>query len=148
MIIDTLSSVEKYFDLYPGMKEALEFLVEAVRSGKADGKHEIDGGKSYASIANEKGKGLGNGRLETHRKYIDIQFCFKGTDHIGWKPAAEDLNVSELYDPEKDVEFYSDEPIAWFNISGDTFCIFFPHDAHAPLSGTENLRKMVIKVAV
>ena len=148
MIIDTLSSARKYFDIYPGMKEGLEFLVEAAKFGKANGKYELDGGKSYASIADEQSKGKGNSRLETHKKYIDIQFCFKGTDHIGWRSAGEDLNISEEYNPEKDVSFYSDEPKEWFNLSGDTFCIFFPHDAHAPLSGTEKLRKLVIKIAV
>ena len=78
----------------------------------------------------------------------DIQFCFEGNDYIGWSPAGEKLSVSQPYDSEKDVEFYSDTPIEWFNLSGNTFCIFFPEDAHAPLSVTGNLRKMVIKVGV
>ena len=96
MIIDTLSSVKKYYNLCPGMKEALDFLVEAARFGKADGKYELDGGKSYASIACEKSKGKGNSSLETHRKYIDVQFCFEGTDHIGWRPAGENLSISRM----------------------------------------------------
>ena len=148
MIIDTLRSIENYYNLYPGIKEALTFLVDAVTSNKANGRYEFDGGKSYASIGNEKGIGQGNGRLETHRKYIDIQFCLEGTDYIGWSPAGENLSVSQPYDSKKDVEFYSDTPLEEFSLSGNTFCIFFPEDAHAPLSGTEDLRKMVIKLRV
>ena len=148
MILGTLNSAKNYFTLYPGIQEALEFLVFAASSKPADGKYEINGSKIYASISTETGKGQVNARLETHNKYIDVQFCLEGTDIIGWKPASETLKTLKEYDSEKDITFFSDAPRESFAVSGDTFCILFPHDAHAPLSGTGSLRKIVIKIAV
>ncbi|MBF0252475.1 MAG: YhcH/YjgK/YiaL family protein [Candidatus Omnitrophica bacterium] len=148
MILDTLNSGDHYFKTYPGIKQALNFISKAVSSNLIDGKYEIDGNKIYASIDTCTGKGKDKARLESHRKYIDVQFCIEGTDHIGWKSAKTPLTTTEKYNPDKDIEFFSDFPIDWITLSGNTFCILFPHDAHAPLAGTGILRKIVVKISV
>ena len=148
MILDTLQTKKTYANLHPGIGLALDFLSDEGTAQLADGKYEIDGEKVYASISTETGKGRDDGRLETHKKYIDVQFCLEGTDLIGWKPADETLETVEEYNVEKDIAFFGNEPEEYFTISGNTFCILFPNDAHAPLSGTGNLRKIVVKIEV
>ena len=148
MILDTLSSIDKYFDLCSGIEEGLKFLVKAKNTQLGDGRHEIKGGEVYASISNEAGKGVDDAQLETHQKYIDIHFCLKGIDCIGWSPTAEVTESLGEYSYEKDVSFFLDKPSKYINISDSIFCILFPDDAHAPLSGTGAIRKIVIKIKV
>jgi biofilm protein TabA len=50
--------------------------------------------------------------------------------------------------PEKDYEFFTDEPQAWIRVCAGNFVIFFPEDAHAPLCGEGQVHKVVLKVAV
>ncbi len=87
-------------------------------------------------------------KLETHRRYIDIQLTVTGADDIGWKPAARCSSYDQEYDDEKDVAFFSDEPDVWVTTSPGRFGIFFPEDAHAPLGGTGPIHKIVVKAAV
>jgi biofilm protein TabA len=148
MILDTIRAAGYYSDICPGMKPALEFLLNAVALRPCDGKYEIDGRRIYASIDTCEGKGRDNARLETHRKYIDLQFCLEGSDDIGWSPVRSAMVPAGGYIPKNDITFFSDAPRDWFTLSGDIFCILFPHDAHAPLGGTGKLRKLVIKISI
>ncbi len=44
--------------------------------------------------------------------------------------------------------FFADRPETWFAVKPGSFAIFYPQDAHAPLAGTGETRKAVMKVAV
>jgi len=57
-------------------------------------------------------------------------------------------NVSVVYDEFQDIVFYADPIEEWVSIDSKQCAIFFPDDAHAPLAGTELIKKMVIKIAV
>ena len=44
--------------------------------------------------------------------------------------------------------FFADQPLAWAALPPGKFMIFFPEDAHAPLAGSGDLHKAVMKFAI
>ena len=86
-------------------------------------------------------------RLEAHRRYIDIQLVLDGDEQMGWKPLADCYNPMSEHSMEKDIGFFHDAPASWVSVPPDHFCIFFPEDAHAPLVGTGQIRKVIFKIA-
>ncbi|MFH1368634.1 MAG: YhcH/YjgK/YiaL family protein [Elusimicrobiota bacterium] len=146
MIIDKLKNAEIYYSVHPGFKRAFEFLKTHELGKLAPGRQEIDGDNVFALVNDSQGRGKGAGKLEAHRKYIDIQFTVSGTDVIGWKPADDCKAVEKEYSAENEVILFSDNIDAWFNVPSGTFAVFYPDDAHAPLSGTGTMRKIIVKV--
>ena len=148
MILDALSSAENYFHIHPGIKPAVEFISTALQTKPEPGEYEIDGRNIYAIVSSCRGKGKQGARLEIHKKYIDLQFCIKGEDVIGWSSLEKCAEPLDEYSKEKDVQFFNDAPGEWFSISGEHFCLLFPNDAHAPLAGEGNSEKIVVKISV
>jgi len=102
-------------------------------------------------IENAQGKGRDAARLESHRKYIDVQFTIPtsvAAEEFGWRSVDACASPEGKYDSAKDIIFYSDKPELWFPVPPGHFAVFFPPDAHAPLAGTGSIRKAVVKVAV
>ncbi len=149
MILDTLEKSYHYESLHPLFARAFAALRELM--GKVElssGRVELGGDELFAIVMDAVGRDPAEAKLETHNKYIDIQFTLDGCDRIGWTPAAVLAN-SEGYDAEKDLEFYTDPVESWMNVNRGEFAVFFPDDAHAPLANTgRHIRKIVVKVAV
>lgn len=148
MILDTLGNFPRYFSLHGQFRKAFEFLSERDLSSFPVGRIGIDGDRVYAIVSDGPGRSRHKGQLETHARYIDIQYVVSGIDEMGWKPASECRQPAVPYDPEKDVAFYTDEPDAWIDVRPGSFAVFFPEDAHLPLVSEEDIRKVVVKVAV
>jgi len=148
MILDTLRSAGYYFDVHGGLEAGFAFIQDAVRGALPDGEYDIDGGKVYAVVSSCSGVGRGKARLESHKKFIDIQYCLEGRDVIGWKHIDECLHPEQPYDEARDIQFFSDRADTWVELAGETFCVLFPHDTHAPLAASGKCRKVVVKIAV
>ena len=148
MIVDHVNNWSLYAALHPGFEEAFAFLHRKDLGDLLAGRHPIEGERLYTLVIKEDGRGRDRARLETHRRYIDIQFAVAGADDIGWKPAAKCASIDQEYNPEKDIAFFGDNPEAWVTTLPGTFAIFFPEDAHAPLGGTGAIHKVVVKVAL
>lgn len=147
MILTPLELADRYVQCHPELAEGLAFLRRADLATLADGKHEIVGDRVFAIIAHDSGKGTADAILESHRRYIDIQFLVSGYEVIGWHPLDKCSHIQQPYDSQRDIAFYSDRPTCWFELAQNNCAIFFPEDAHAPLAGTGIVHKVVIKVA-
>ena len=77
---------------------------------------------------------------------IDIQYCIRGQETLGWKPRQQCVDPKGDYNEEKDVLFYNDIPDMFFGLKENQFAIFFPEDVHAPMIGEGNIKKLVMKV--
>ncbi len=148
MILDSLENAERYANLHPGFRQGFEFLARPNLAGLDSGKYELDGDRLFALINRDPGRGHAGARLEAHRKYIDIQFLVSGSEEIGWRPTSECSQLTDPYDPSRDIMFFADPSHAWINLRVGKFMIFYPQDAHAPLASTGENVKAVIKVAV
>lgn len=146
MILDKLKNSERYLSLNSNFAAAFDFVKQA--SALKEGEYSIDGENVFAIVAKQKGVGKENARLETHKKYIDIQCVFAGMDYMGWKSASECELDKNGFDDEKDCGFYINKPTVWLPVHEASFAIFFPEDAHAPMGTEDFVHKIILKVAV
>ncbi|MGB3211477.1 MAG: YhcH/YjgK/YiaL family protein [Desulforhopalus sp.] len=148
MILDVLENGHLYVALNKGFAKGFEFLMRSDLRELAVDNYQIDGDRVFAIVARDPGRRREEALLETHDKYIDIQFILAGTDTMGWKPRVLCQQPSGGYDQAADLQFYGDEPDAWLATKSGSFAIFFPEDAHMPLISSGQLHKVVVKVAV
>lgn len=148
MIFDDISNLKDYGFV---SEDILKFI-EGLSISTPVGRYEISD-TAYANIEEYDTKSSLEACLESHRKYIDIQFLLSGEERIDF------LNIDGLkhqakYNPVKDIIFYK-RPKVELNrlyLNGRNFAIFFPQDAHAPQITTmglqNNVKKVVIKIMV
>jgi YhcH/YjgK/YiaL family protein len=148
MILDTIQQSDRYASLNAGFAAAFAFLRRADLMELPVGRYAIDGDKVYALVQRQPGRSRDKGKLEAHRKYIDIQVVLGGLDTMGWRSTPACQGVAAAYDAEKDIEFFTDQPSAWTAVGPGEFAIFFPEDAHLPLISDGELHKVVLKVQV
>lgn len=148
MVLDSLEQADRYRTLHDGLGAAFDFLRSTDPSSLPTGRCAIDGERLFAVVGRETGQGRDRRRLEFHRRYIDVQYVVDGEDEIGWLPLARCRRPAEPYDAERDVGFFADRPESYFRLRKGQFALFFPDDAHAPLSGCEPMIKIVVKLAV
>jgi len=149
MIVDTIQNASKYFSLHPLFARAFDYIQRTDLANAADGKLDIDEGLK-AIYSNKPGTTaeVSLAKFECHNKNIDIQLCINGKETIGWKPREKCVTENGGYNPEKDVQFYNEQPDMYFQLTNGQFAIFFPEDVHAPMIGTGEIKKLVIKVKI
>lgn len=151
MIFDNIKNAQTYFKLGANFKKAFEFLQNADMMPL--GRVEIEGDNIWANIQEYQTKLPQEGRLEAHRKYIDIQFIIKGEEKLGCLNIAQTLEDTP-YNTEDDVEFLKakeGEDINFIKAKEGDFLIFFGHDAHMPCICADvpkYLKKAVVKIRV
>jgi len=148
MILDTLSNIDRYASLHPLFPKAIEFIRKSDLGSLAAGIHPIIDKQLFVIVEEAQGRGRDEAKLECHRKYIDIQLVLEGVDEMGWKPLADCHQPVSDYSVERDIRFFNDAADAWISTPANSFCIFFPQDAHAPLVSTGKIRKLIFKIAV
>jgi YhcH/YjgK/YiaL family protein len=149
MILDLLKNAPLYYSLGPRFKAAFEYLVKTDFTTVEKGKYEIDG-KDIFAIVNEYDTVDGlNEQMESHKKYIDIQYIVKGAERIG-HDLLQQQNPSKAYDAEADFMLFAEKPSFYSKLEQNMFAIFFPHDLHMPnlmIDAPGPVKKVVIKVA-
>jgi YhcH/YjgK/YiaL family protein len=148
MIVDSFAQRDRYRLLHPGFAAALDFAAAHDLGGLTPGRYSIDGDRVSVSIDHVEGRGRTGARLESHRRYIDIQLTIAGAEAIGWRALGDCRTPSAPFEEARDIGFYDDAPESWVMVPAGKFAIFFPEDAHAPLGGTGHLKKAIFKIAV
>lgn len=148
MIIDNLANAANYFDLHPLFEKAFEYINKLDIEGTPTGNTEIEGSLLKASIVETQLKPEAEARLETHRKYIDIQIPVSCTESYGWKSRATLSDSESGYNETDDIEFFRDRPTTMVTLQPGEFIIFSPEDGHAPLVGEGAIRKIILKIAL
>lgn len=147
MILDTLANASRYSALHTLFPRAFEFLNGTDLKELPPGRHQIEGERLFAIVEAARGRTHDQAKLECHRKFIDIQLVLEGVDEMGWKPLHDCQKPLDDYNPERDIQFFHDSPSSWIVTQPGSFCIFFPDDAHAPLVGSGEIRKVILKIA-
>lgn len=132
-------------------RKAFTFLREINYDEIEFRRYEIDNEKVYAIASNYLTKNENECNYEAHRKYIDIQYVFKGSELIGLAGIKQKTNTLVSYDAAKDIEFMTVSEGINLKASPNTFFIFFPEDAHRPgLKDGESptVGKVVVKLVV
>lgn len=150
MVIDQLSNAKSYYHLGEKIKRALQFLEETNLASLENGKEIIDGENIFAMIQEYETKDPANEKLESHRKYIDVQYVVKGEEKMGHALLKEQA-PSRLYNPEDDYMLFDESPDFFSVIKEGMFTIFYPTDLHMPCiqhNQSSVVKKIVIKVSV
>ena len=149
MIVDKIENAGLYGGLSEDIANALQALRQLNPAELTDGRHDIDGDKLYLVSQHYETKPFRQGKLEAHRKYIDIQSVVAGRELLRYAPLGH-LETAQPYDEAKDVAFYKvPDRISSIILSPGLFCILFPEDAHMPgrqLSAPSSVHKVVVKV--
>mgnify|MGYP001561725533 FL=1 len=151
MIIDKTNNWNIYFKKESIFYEGIRFILEEFSESIQDGRYEIKGNDIYAMVQSCMTDAPENKKMESHKRYIDIQYIVSGNEMIGWLPAG-GLKVMTPYSDENDVIFYhSAECISPLILTPGMFAVFYPSDAHMPgcfLDKPAPVRKIVIKVKI
>jgi len=149
MIIDKIENSHIYKELGKRIEKAFEYITNTDLKNIQPGKYEIDGENIFALISEYKNKSEHEGKLEAHRKYIDVQYVINGEELMGYAL----LGVQQILEPykeENDIIFFKGEK-SFTKVSSGMFAIFFPEDVHMPGISAGNfsdVKKLVIKVRI
>ncbi len=148
MIFDRLERAERYFGLNRNFANAFNYIRNNDLKRMEPGKYEIDGENSFLIIASDRHNPDFTNKLEAHKKYIDVQTAVEGSFGLTWKALEDCKKILSEYDPEKDAEFYSDEPDFELIMNPGTFAVMFPEDAHFPQPPAGEIKKAILKIKV
>lgn len=112
------------------------------------GRYEIDGDQCYAMISEYDTRSPETVRIESHFRYIDLQYVISGKEKIGWVPVKK-TRVIKAYDINKDIQFLESETIEYLDADPSSFFLFFPKDGHRPGTNPglpQQVKKLVIKI--
>lgn len=148
MILDSLRNASSTLALNPLFKKAFEFIQSNDLSTMEPGKTFIDGDNLFISVMEIDGKTPEAAKMESHRKYIDIQVVISGVETMGWTAIEHCTDAIEPYNVEKDLQFFTNKPSTYLTVNPGEFAVFFPEDGHAPGIGDGPIKKAVVKVLV
>lgn len=149
MIIDSLKNAGLYYGVSPRLKSAFEYLQKTDFEKMDPGKYEIDGTNVYALVQQYETKPLEQGAWEAHRKYIDVQYVYDGSELMGYS-CREGMKVAKEYDESGDYLLFEGEG-NFFKVEAGSFAVFAPEDVHMPciaIAASAKVKKVVVKVAV
>ncbi|MDH4202453.1 MAG: YhcH/YjgK/YiaL family protein [Phycisphaerae bacterium] len=149
MILDHLDNALMYGGVGQRIAIGLALLNEESVRDAMPGKYEVDGENLFYIVDEYETKPVEEGRLEIHRKYLDIQYIVSGAECIGTAPLA-GLIEEAPYDGEKDLAFYQYTPdMSRLHLHKGMFAIFWPNEPHMPgrsINNPEKVKKIVVKV--
>lgn len=148
MILDTLENYQLYTSINERIAKGFDFLRTTDLDSLPSGKHDIEGDTIFALVQEYQTKPLEDCKLESHKKYIDIQYVIRGEEMMGIT-TQNNQKIIEVNE-EKDYTFYEGTTLLVL-VSKGMFTIFFPDDLHQPCIQTESaaeVKKVVIKVLI
>lgn len=150
MIFDKIENIELYFQLGERIKQALIYIRETDFTKLKTGKHNIDGDKLFVLVNEYKTKDISECVMEAHKKYIDLQYMYKGCEKIACSILT-DQEPTKNYDSENDYSLYKPFDFSIIKLETGTFALFFPDDIHMPgivHNESKNIKKIVVKILI
>lgn len=145
MLLSSIKNYQNILKFFPQLDIVFNFITKNVSNKTPDGKYDIARG-IYALIQECEPKIKKEQLLETHKKYVDLQYVISGKEKIGWKFVDKSLKVFKKYNLKQDIAFFSNQPDTYIRLKKGEFVIFFQEDAHAPLCCNNTVKKCIIKI--
>ena len=147
MIIDKIENAHLYKNISERISKSFEYIRTTDLKNLPAGRYPIDGENIFALVSEYQTKLEPEGKLEAHKKYIDVQYVISGEELMGYVPLG-NQQILEPYKEENDIVFYTGDN-SFTKVSEGMFAIFFPEDVHMPgiaSSKSSSVKKLVIKV--
>jgi len=148
MICDLIKHHRRYHLLSTRFLVAFDFLRQTDLAALPDGRTDLIPGEVWATVMRKPGRSVEAAQFEYHRRFADIQCCVAGHELLGWHPDINALRVAKEYDAEKDAGMLHGPIEHFLPLSPGWFAILFPDEPHAPLIGSGELSKVVLKVLI
>lgn len=149
MILDTLVNFHDYLGVHPLFPRVAAFLAGADLAALAVGRHEIGDEGCFALVSEYETLAPGEGFIECHGRYVDVQLLLSGVERVGVCPRSA-CRVTAC-DEAADFETLEGE-VDYVTLRPGLFAVFLPQDAHMPKlrhgAGAASVRKVVVKVPV
>ena len=85
MIIDKIENAHIYTSISEWNKQIIRvYQRQLILRTLPAGKYPIDGDNIFALVSEYKTKSEAEGKLEAHRKYIDVQYVISGEELMGY----------------------------------------------------------------
>lgn len=149
MIIDKIENAHIYKNIGERISKSFEYIKSTDLKTLPAGKYPIDGENIFALVSEYKTKSEQEGKLEAHKKYIDVQYVISGEELMGYVPLGQQ-QILEPYREENDIVFFRGYK-SFTKVSEGMFAIFFPEDVHMPgikIGESSPVKKLVIKCLV
>jgi YhcH/YjgK/YiaL family protein len=149
MILDKIENVNLYSGLGGRLQKALKYISDTDFANLENGTYAIVEEEIFAIVNRYETVDANTSKPEVHRKYIDVQYVFDGSEMLGFA-LKQSQNVHEEYNEENDFELYDSE-LDYVRFEKGMFAIFFPDDLHAPsvhLNKKTSASKVVVKVLI
>lgn len=146
MIIDYLDNAALYKEVHPLFKKAFNYLTSVDLDKLANGRIELEEDRLFLIISDSTLKSKEEAKLEVHNKYIDIQIPLSKVETFGVAPRKNLQNEVDVFNKDKDIQFFTDKATSFITLEPQQFIVFFPQDAHAPCIGEGSVKKIVVKV--
>ena len=121
-------------------------LLKTITPDIKDGRYELSDGAYYNVCTVAKQGDPAEKVFESHKKFIDIQFVFEGSEQMEYAD-LQTLPVTQPYAEDGDCALEKGEGVLLTVNTGD-FVVFCPEDAHKPGCGNGTSRKVIVKVPV
>jgi len=147
MIIDKIENAHFYKNIGERISNSFEYIKATDLKTLPAGKYPIDGENIFALVSEYKTKSEQEGKLEAHKKYIDVQYVISGEELMGYVPLG-GQRILDQYKEENDIVFFTGDK-SFTKVSEGMFAIFFSEDVHMPGISTgkiSDVKKLVIKV--
>ncbi|QMV42459.1 YhcH/YjgK/YiaL family protein [Cohnella cholangitidis] len=137
--------------VHPVLREALLRLERTDLKALAPGKYEWDGDRVFLLIQELETAPKTDKKLESHERYVDIQYLIDGEEVIGYARRSSDHIVCQDELESKDFALYEDPAVEMdLLLKPGMFAVFFPADLHRPgVSGIVpgKIKKAVVKIS-
>ncbi len=133
------------------VKNAIDFLKKVKVEEKDIGKKQVINDSFYYTICSYDTKAEDECKLESHKKYIDIQIMLSGEELMDISDVSR-LTVKEEYNLEKDVIFWNvPRKMARTSLKTGDCIVLYPENAHRggiALNTSQNVTKIVGKIKI
>ena len=130
MIIDKIENAHICKTTGERISKSFEYIETTDLKTLPAGKYPIDGDNIFALVSEYKTKPESEGKLEAHRKYLDVQYLISGEELMGYTPLG-GQKILDSYKEENDIVFFTGDK-SFTKVSEGMFAIFFPEDVHMP----------------
>lgn len=149
MLYDTLENLERYKTLHPNLALAIELLATVDYSHLQKGRHELSGETVFLMAQENQTVVTENLPYEYHKRYADVHVVLSGQEIIRY--GIGDGKEHQSYDETGDfgLSFYEDRQDVVMRPG--YFALFLPDEPHCPniaLTDEEQIRKIVLKIAI
>jgi YhcH/YjgK/YiaL family protein len=149
MIIDKIENAHIYQNIGERISKSFEYIRTNDLKNLPAGRYPIDGENIFALVSEYQTKSESEGKLEAHKRYIDVQYVISGEELMGYSPLG-NQQILEPYKEVNDIVFFNGDK-SFTKVSEGMFAIFFPEDVHMPGISTgkiSDVKKLVIKCLV